>query len=63
MYTGTQLSSVFEGMRSLGHDTLLVYCYYVALQNPRTMLRLRRAVYKLELYGHQESTVYFSELP
>ena len=29
----SNLSSVFEGMRSLEHDTLLIYCNYVALQN------------------------------
>ena len=52
---GLKLSSVFEGMRLLGllNDTPNS-CFRKIFRGPRTMLRLRRAAYKLELYGHTD---------
>ena len=55
---GLKLSSVFEGMRLLGlvNDTPNS-CFRKIFRGPRTMLRLRRAAYKLELYGHRDSNL------
>ena len=53
---GLKLSSVFEGMHLLGlvNDNPNS-CFRKIFRGPRTMLRLRRAAYKLELYGHRDS--------
>ena len=56
--TQTYNSLVFEGMHLLGlvNDTP-ISCFREIFRGPRTMLRLRRAAYKLELYGHRDSNL------
>ena len=72
-WQGLKLSSVFEGMGSLGLVEVLDTpnsCFRISIKNisrssdtcfrkifrgGRTMLRLRRTAYKLELYGHRDS--------
>ena len=55
---GLKLSSVFEGMRLLGlvNDTPNSR-FRKIFRGPWTMLRLRRAACKLELYGHGDSNL------